>query len=432
MNVTLGRSATGFTTGPGAEQASHWSVMSKIEVRDVSQVYRSQVTGMLPSFGALLPGRLASGERTGGQKVAVDGVSFSIEAGEHVGIIGSNGAGKSTLLRMIAGLAAPTSGQIAVNGHVTAIFTLGLGLREDLTGRENIYIDGELQGKRREDFDGVVDEIIAFADIGEFIDYPLRTYSTGMKARLGFSMLIHIDPDILIVDETLSAGDAEFFSKAHDKMKEISGRGRISIIVSHKMQSIVDLCTRCLWMEDGRVVMDGDPTVVTGAYLDAVRKRDEAALVARFQRYVGSPSLRPGCAILGFDVGALGRAESQTILYSGEDTEFHVGLQVDVPLRSPELRFRIERLDGLLLVESLQRGDARAGGQEFRGTLGYRIAMRPLVLGPGVYRATVELLELGAVAAMRSIVFEVVAKDAPTGGKPALLYPCSVGTQMVA
>ncbi|MEE8114445.1 MAG: ABC transporter ATP-binding protein, partial [Nitrososphaerales archaeon] len=300
-------------------------------MREVSKHYSSQVSNILASVSAMVLGR-AEGHNKSKRTVAVDKVSLSINAGEQVGIIGSNGAGKSTLLRMIAGLAPPTSGRLEVQGHVTAVFTLGLGLREDLTGRQNIYANGELQGKDREEIDQVIEKIIEFTDIGEFIDYPLRTYSTGMKSRLAFSMLMHIDPEILIIDEALSAGDGFFIDKAREKMTEICDRGKISIIVSHAMQSIVDMCTRCVWMEDGRVVMDGDPTGVTRAYLGSVRKRDETALVQKVSGHVDAQSLRFGCQIVRFDLKALGRPGSQNIIFSGEDVEFHVGLRVDLTL----------------------------------------------------------------------------------------------------
>lgn len=412
------------------KQPRHHPVIPRIEMREVSKHYSSQVSNILASVSAMVLGR-AEGHNKSKRTVAVDKVSLSINAGEQVGIIGSNGAGKSTLLRMIAGLAPPTSGRLEVQGHVTAVFTLGLGLREDLTGRQNIYANGELQGKDREEIDQVIEKIIEFTDIGEFIDYPLRTYSTGMKSRLAFSMLMHIDPEILIIDEALSAGDGFFIDKAREKMTEICDRGKISIIVSHAMQSIVDMCTRCVWMEDGRVVMDGDPTGVTRAYLGSVRKRDETALVQKISGHVDAQSLRFGCQIVRFDLKALGRPGSQNIIFSGEDVEFHVGLRVDLTLGSPELRLQIVRVDGLVVVESFHGETAWDGMRACIGTVGYSIAMRPVVLGTGIYRATVELLDHREMVAMRSIVLEVVAWNTPTGGRPVLLYPCSVSAQQV-
>ncbi len=413
------------------KQPSHCGIATRIEVREVSKSYSSQTPGMLGSFSALVLARPGERKNSDKRNIAVEKVSLTIGAGERLGIIGPNGAGKSTLLRMIAGLTTPTSGQIDVRGHVTAVFTLGIGLREDLTGRDNIYIDGELQGKRRGEVDEIINEIIAFADIGEFIDYPLRTYSTGMKSRLAFSMLIHISPEILIIDEALSAGDGFFVDKAKRKIREVCERGKITIIVSHAMQSIVDMCTRCVWLEDGRVVMDGDPQVVTGAYVDSVRKREEATLLEKFHRHIDAQSYREGCRIAKFELRTCEGAGTQVIIHSGEDAELQLRVELDVPVACPVLRLEVRRLDGLVVVESLQEGSGRNGGQPFVGSIGYRIAMRPVVLGAGIYRARIELLDHKEVVATRSIVLEVVADHAPTGGRPVLLYPCSVSVQQV-
>lgn len=381
----------------------------KIELKNVSKIYPAKT-------------RLNGA----GTKVAVNPMTLTVRAGERLGIIGPNGAGKSTLLRIIGGLADASSGQIHVEGRVTAIFTLGLGLREDLSGRENIYVDGELQGKSRAEVAPVLDEIIAFADIGEFIDRPMRTYSTGMKSRLAFAMLIHINPEILIIDEALSAGDCLFAAKARRKMQEICDRGMITIIVSHTMQSVLDLCTRCLWMENGRVVMDGDPATVTRAYLDAVRTQDEAALAEKLDRPLVTQSFRPGCQVTRLEVRTLERLGNQSMVFSGEDTDVLVGLQAEVPLQNPQVRLRIVRLDGLVVVDSVQGVPIREEEHGLMGCLGYRITMRPLVLGAGLYRAAVELLDGWDVVAMRSTMLEVVTRRPPTGGRPVLLYPCSV------
>jgi len=384
-------------------------VKPKIELKNVSKIY--------PTTTRL---------NGAGTKVAVDCITLTVQAGERLGIIGPNGAGKSTLLRIMAGLADPSSGQIDVEGRVTAIFTLGLGLREDLRGRENIYVDGELQGKSRAEVAEVLDDIIAFTDIGEFIDRPVRTYSTGMKSRLAFAMLIHINPEILIIDEALSVGDCLFAAKAHRKMQEICDRGMITIVVSHAMQNVLDLCTRCLWMENGRVVKDGDPATVTRAYLDAVRRQDEAALAEKLGRPLVTQSFRPGCQVTRLEVRTVERMENQSTVFSGEDTDVLVGLQAEVPLPNPQVRLSIVRLDGLVVVDSVQGASIREEEHGLMGRLGYRIAMRPLVLGAGLYRAAVELLDGSAVVAMRSTMLEVVARRPPTGGRPVLLYPCSV------
>src|SRR6185503_15052818 len=153
--------------------------------------------------------------------------------------------------------------------------TLGTVLREEATGRENIYIDAEVQGKTRTEVAPLVDRIIDFSELGTFIDLPVRTFSSGMKARLAFSMLAFIEPEILIIDEVLSVGDAGFSRKAGARMQELARAGRIVLVVSHGMRSIVDMCSRCLWLDGGRIVMDGDPRAVTAAYEQSVRAADD-------------------------------------------------------------------------------------------------------------------------------------------------------------
>ena len=183
---------------------------------------------------------------------AIDNVSLKIEKGERVGIIGTNGAGKTTMLSIIAGLLEKTSGEIDVEGHVDCIMSLGTSIREDATGRMNIYIDGEVNGKSKEEIDEIIDEIINFSELGTAIDQPVRTYSTGMKSRLAFSMIIYLKPEILIIDEALSAGDTQFGIKASKMMKKICSQGKILILVSHSMNAIKDMCDRCIWMDHGK------------------------------------------------------------------------------------------------------------------------------------------------------------------------------------
>ena len=223
---------------------------------------------------------------------ALSGVSFKVDEGERVGVIGRNGAGKTTLLSILAGVAEPTSGKVEISGDVHAMLTIGAVLREETTGRENIWLDGAMHGKSHAGMERCVEDIVAFADIGEFIDRPVRTYSSGMKGRLAFAMGAFIEPDILIIDETLAVGDAFFADKAMRRMKEIAKQGRIVFMVSHGLSAIVDMCDRCLWLDQGRIVMDGKPDTVTAAYQAAVTQADEGELRRKFGEDVRS-DVRP-------------------------------------------------------------------------------------------------------------------------------------------
>lgn len=358
-----------------------------------------------------------------GAKIAVAGVSLRIGHGERLGIVGRNGAGKSTLLHMIAGLLSPTSGSMRIDGKVTSVMTLGVGLREQLTGRENIYIDGELQGHARAEVAQIIDQIIDFAELGDFIDYPVRTYSTGMKARLAFSMISHIDPEILIIDETLSVGDAAFAVKATRRIEEICARGKIVILVSHSMDAIRTICNRCLWMEEGRVVMDGSPEDVTKAYIDAVRAEDEAELLVKFQQIIGNRSHQKGWSLDDLVIYNGPMREPRTLLEAGQPT--HIAFRASLPLDANDasVRIRIIRLDGLLMFDEILQLDRFERDGE---SIHLKVEMMPLVLGAAVYRLDISTEHLGRTLAESSSIFEVYTLNAPTGGKPALLYPVTV------
>jgi len=396
----------------------------RIELRDVSKNYR--VFGIrhraslglgLPSFGAQ-------------RRVAVERVSLTIEPGERVGIVGRNGAGKTTLLKLLAGLARPTSGDIIVHGRVTAIMTLGLGIREDLTGRENIYVEGEMQGRRRADVDRVIDNVIDFADLGPFIDYPVRTYSTGMKARLAFATATHVEPEILIIDEALSVGDVTFATKATRKMRQLCETGKIVVIVSHSMRSVIDICNRCLWMDNGRIVMDGDPSDVTEAYVEAIHRDEDRALLARFPYLVTSHSLRPGCEITALTVAQEGE-EDRAVLAAGLDTSVRWSISTADRLRQPSARFEIVRLDGLVVSDStVPLGGAAAAASE--DVISYVIGMQPLVLGPGVYQFRIGVCDGSELVAERSSIVEVITAEPPRGGRTTLVYPCAVTAKLTS
>jgi len=360
-----------------------------------------------------------------GDKIAVAGVSLTIQHGERLGIIGRNGAGKSTLLHMIAGLSSPTSGSIEINGKVTSVMTLGVGLRDDLSGRENIYVDGEIQGRARHEIEQVIDQIIAFADLGEFIDFPVRTYSTGMKARLAFSMISHIDPEILIIDEALSVGDATFSAKATARIMEICARGKIVIIVSHGMGSVKSICNRCLWMDNGHVVMDGSPETVTKAYIDSVRAADEAQLMEKFRKFIGARSMQAGWAVNQVAIFNGESGEQRSLLEAGQPTRLEIRAVIPVGEPDSGVRVRITRLDDFLFFDEFFPAEAiRLRDQ----SIGLEVEMTPLVLGAAIYRLDVSLEAGATVCAESSSIFEVFAFNLPMGGKPMLLYPVTALT----
>jgi len=200
---------------------------------------------------------------------ALNDVSFEIKKGETVGIIGRNGAGKSTLLKIITGVLTPTGGTVEVNGKIASLLELGAGFNPEMTGMENIYFNGTIMGFTKEEMDRKVDDIIAFADIGKFIHQPVKMYSSGMFARLAFSVAINVEPDILIVDEVLSVGDAAFQRKCFTRLEELKKKMRTIIFVSHNEEQVVQLCQRAILLKDGELIIDGLPKLVKTIYTRA-------------------------------------------------------------------------------------------------------------------------------------------------------------------
>lgn len=190
--------------------------------------------------------------------LALKNINMQITPGESVGIIGDNGAGKSTLLKMITGVTFPTEGEVTVKGKVAALLELTVGFALEMTGRENIYLKGYILGLKDKYIASIEEDIIAFAELGDYIDQPVRTYSSGMKMRLGFAINVNIEPDILVIDEALSVGDATFQIKCKSKIGEIIKRGTTVLFVSHSIASVKELCPRAIYIKKGKVVFDGD------------------------------------------------------------------------------------------------------------------------------------------------------------------------------
>lgn len=209
---------------------------------------------------------------------ALQNVSFGVKHGEFLGVIGHNGAGKSTLLRTIAGILPPSSGRVVVNGYVTALLSVGIGFNGELTGRENIRLGGLANGMRPQEVAQREEEIAEFSGLGEFIDYPLKTYSSGMTSRLGFSVAVHMEPDILLIDEALSAGDAQFRTKASEKIREIMEKARAIILVSHGLATVEEMASKVLWLDHGMVKGLGDPSEMINAYKEHVNAGSSAAI----------------------------------------------------------------------------------------------------------------------------------------------------------
>jgi homopolymeric O-antigen transport system ATP-binding protein len=198
---------------------------------------------------------------------ALEDVSFELHPGQALGVIGRNGAGKSTLLKVLSRITAPTRGTVDLYGRVGSLLEVGTGFHHELTGRENIYLNGAILGMRKVEIERKFDEIVDFGEVEKFIDTPVKFYSNGMYMRLAFSVAAHLEPEILLVDEVLAVGDATFQKKCLGKMGDITGHGRTVVFVSHQMNAIQDLCTECIWLDQGRLVQHGSPRDVVTSYL---------------------------------------------------------------------------------------------------------------------------------------------------------------------
>ena len=197
---------------------------------------------------------------------ALDHINFNFKNGERIGLIGHNGSGKSTLLRALSGVYTPQHGSIKIQGETTSLIDISLGINAEFTGRENILIRGSLLGLTRKQIEERTDEIIAFTELGEFIDMPLRTYSSGMQLRLAFAISTTITPEILLMDEWLAVGDENFKHKAEERMQKLADKSSILVIASHSKEQILKVCNRVLWLEHGNIKMDGDPETVCSSY----------------------------------------------------------------------------------------------------------------------------------------------------------------------
>ena len=247
-----------------------------IEFHDVSKKFRKgeasdSLRDLIPAMckKLLKRGRRIAEELVDKEFWALREVSFQVKEGDTLGIIGPNGAGKSTILKILSGIIRPTVGHYRVNGRLSALIEIGAGFHQDLTGKENIFLNGAILGMRRSEINAKFDEIVEFSGLKEFIDTPVKRYSSGMYARLGFSVAVHVDPDILLVDEVLSVGDMAFQAKCQRKMHEIAGSGTTIIFITHNMNAIADLCPETIVLSGGKVTYQGPTQEAIKFYFQA-------------------------------------------------------------------------------------------------------------------------------------------------------------------
>jgi ABC-type polysaccharide/polyol phosphate transport system ATPase subunit len=246
----------------------------RIRVEDVHVTYRTSMEKRPTLRGTI--SRLGRGETIIKEVQALKGVSFEVPHGQVLGVVGANGAGKSTLMRTVAGILPPNAGRIEVDGRVSTLLALGVGFNKDLSGRDNVVLGGLAAGLSREQLADKYDEIVDFAELEEFMDMPMRTYSSGMYGRLAFSVAVNMDPDILLIDEALSVGDARFRRKSFRKMRELIRQDRTILLVSHALGSIEELCDAAIWIDKGELRMWDSPDAVVEAYAEFLGVKEDA------------------------------------------------------------------------------------------------------------------------------------------------------------
>jgi lipopolysaccharide transport system ATP-binding protein len=319
---------------------------------------------------------------------ALDGIGFDLHRGESLGIIGQNGSGKSTLLKILSGVTVPTRGEVAVRGQVASLLELGMGFHFDFTGRQNITINAAIMGLSPREVERRTPEIIAFSELGEFIDRPVKTYSTGMKMRLGFSIAINVEPEILIVDEALSVGDGYFQKKCMDRIRSYLDSGRTLLFCSHAMYYVSTLCRRAIWLRHGRVAALGSVNEVVRAYENHLLAKSEglaagapAPEVVAAARAAGPPGLRPPAAEADTEAAKLARiVDVRQLGDRGEAKRFRYRepwvVEIEWVSTDPGLAFHaavgVDRADG---VQVCSFGTHRDGLAPLTGWRRYKVRL---------------------------------------------------------
>ncbi|MEO8190419.1 MAG: ABC transporter ATP-binding protein [Acidobacteriota bacterium] len=389
-----------------------------VSVRGATKLYRRY--GRKRSVGtlktALLSGSAGRALASDATVPALTDVSFEVAPGETVGIIGSNGSGKSTLLKLLAGILRPTSGEVEVRGRLAALLELGAGFHPELSGRENVEIAGLLLGLSKGEIARRFDDIVRFAELEEFLDAPLRTYSSGMAVRLGFSIAAHSDPDVLLVDEVLAVGDEAFAHRSVEKFAEFEKAGKTILLVSHDLSLVGARCGRAIWLDGGRLVADGPAAETVARYRESVAEREgEKRLVPG----AGSPAVSIGSGRARIIAVRMvdGRGRPSGRLRSGEPAAIEMDARADPALRDFVFGFAISTVSGQIVFGSNTALDGLTG-EAFTGETRVRLDIPVLALAPGVYSldAAVHAIDGAPYDYRRDVLrFEVTSETASGG-----------------
>jgi ABC-type polysaccharide/polyol phosphate transport system ATPase subunit len=379
---------------------------------DVDRLSKRYLLGEREAYGALrdtlaralraplrwINGRAARASAVRESIWALENVSFDIRQGEIIGVVGRNGSGKSTLLKILSRITEPTSGRAEIRGRVGSLLEVGTGFHPELTGRENVFVNGAILGMRRAEIRRKFDEIVSFSGIEQFIDTPVKHYSSGMQMRLAFSVAAHLQPQILLIDEVLAVGDAAFQRKCLGKMDDVSRDGRTVVFVSHQMNQLRRLCGRCLWLDSGRVVNMGPTAELLNRY------------EASFMEASSSPAdvqRSPGARFLGWTLGT--SHQPRNTIQGFEPVTVRFFLRIDRPIQSGHHGIALFNRDSQVVW-----GTANDDLSFSPGT--YELVYHlPLQLKPGSYRWQVSLFESGKFIDGVDLVPELSIETPPLG-----------------
>ena len=336
---------------------------------------------------------------SGGKKTtfdAVKDVSFEIKKGSSFGLVGHNGSGKSTLLKMMAGVYRPTKGKVRVRGSTAALLELGAGFHPDLTGRENIALNGAILGLSKKQIAASVDKIVDFAELGPFIDVPVKQYSSGMYVRLGFAIAVMLDPDILIVDEVIAVGDEAFQRKCFDHIYKLRSKGTTIALVTHSMAIAREMCEEAIWMDHGVAKLHGPIDDVVEHYLAEVNRQEEDLYVAELEQAQDVPRRGSGEAIVEEATFVNSGGEPTTILRSGEDYSLRLDIASTVDIGEVDVMVEVYLESGALLASMSSAFE----GKKYdipRGQTRVELFLPGLPLQPGSYWISTSLRSVGHV-----------------------------------
>ena len=365
-----------------------------VSVQDVSKKFTLHTEKRNSVKERLVRGR----GKSDGEFWALRDVTFEVPRGTTFGLVGHNGSGKSTMLKLLAGVHRPTSGSVIADGRVSALLELGAGFHGELTGRENIYLNASILGMSKRQIDASVDKIIDFAGIGEFIDTPVKVYSSGMYVRLGFSIAVTVDPEILIVDEIIAVGDEEFQRKCFDHLYELRQRGTTIVLVSHSLPLVQDLCDGAVWLDHGHVKAVGDSRDVVQQYVDSVNSREAAANETTTAESSLGGHPRTGSGEVRIDRVEYfdDRGVSSSVVVAGEPATFRLHYTAREPMAEVVFGLGFVHESGVTVAGP----NSGASGQsvpriERQGFVDFRVPR--LTLQPGVYQVSAAAVSKGHV-----------------------------------